>query len=48
MVGYATYTKVIMLHSKTLKISTAENYGSKVVVDGFEERLCGGKSQVGT
>jgi hypothetical protein len=39
---------MILPHSKTLKVSTTEHQGSEIVIDGFEERLCGGKMQVGT
>ena len=46
MVIWITYPKIIVRHSKTLQISTRENQGSKISVDGLEERLCGGKMQV--
>jgi hypothetical protein len=34
---------MIMLDSQALKISTTENNGSKVLIDGLEERLGRGK-----
>ena len=48
MVVSIAYSKMIVLHFKTLKISTTEHQGSKIRVDAFEESLCGGKTQVGT
>jgi hypothetical protein len=48
MAAQLAYSEMIALYSKSLKISTAENQGSKIVVDGLEERLCGGTMQVGT
>jgi hypothetical protein len=37
---------MIMLDSQALKISTTENNGSKVLVDGLEERLGRGEMRM--
>jgi hypothetical protein len=39
---------MIVLHPKTLKVSTTEDYGSEVGVDNLEKSLCRGKMQVGS
>jgi hypothetical protein len=38
-----TYSKVITFHSKTLKVSTTENYRPEIGVYGFQERFGRGK-----
>lgn len=37
------YSKVITFHSKTLKVSTTENYRPEIGVYGFQERFCRGE-----
>ena len=46
MVFRNTHPKMVTLHSKALEIATAEDQGPKILVDGFEESLCGWKTQV--
>jgi hypothetical protein len=48
MVVQLAYSEMIALYSKSLKVSTTENQGSKIVVDGLEETLCGGTMKVDT
>jgi hypothetical protein len=37
MAAQLAYSEMIALYSKSLKISTAENQCTKIVVDGLEE-----------